>query len=372
MSWKPIFTASERDVIEQRLREMADVLVTIRGNQPWLMHGELGSALFLLHYCFWKENEYYYQHAADQLSACRKRVAPLFSQRNSMQNNPTGFENGLSGFGWGIRHLFQCDMAEGDLLGGMSLIDPELFQHMIYDTRREKCGLLKGAAGIALYALGRKDRFVREFLERFVRELYLHMDGWKSCGDFSIPTGLAGLLLVLLKIREKFQRIENLTEVIERLTGIFRNQSECTFSESFPGWCENRVGILWAQLQLPDTREKALEQWLSYGDRWERVSISFEAGLYGGNFSLGHLFNRIFQLSGKTDFCNLARDFFRRGLDNATFIEKKTGNAICLTGSQGIYGLHNGLLGGLAGIGLALMGAISEKEPVWDEVLLLS
>lgn len=97
-----------------------------------------------------------------------------------------------------------------------------------------------------------------------------------------------------------------------------------------------------------------------------------EAGLYGGSFSLGHLFNRIYRLSGCSEFRELSSDFLCRGLSHANYTDEKTGYRLWYTGINGVYGVHYGLLGGLAGIGLVLLSAVSEKESGWDEALLLS
>lgn len=97
-----------------------------------------------------------------------------------------------------------------------------------------------------------------------------------------------------------------------------------------------------------------------------------EAGLYGGSFSLGLLFNRIYRLSGCSEFRELSSDFLCRGLSHANYTDEKTGYRLWYTGINGVYGVHYGLLGGLAGIGLVLLSAVSEKESGWDEALLLS
>lgn len=64
--------------------------------------------------------------------------------------------------------------------------------------------------------------------------------------------------------------------------------------------------------------------------------------------------------------------FFASGLSQANYTDEKTGCRLWYTEINGVYGVHYGLLGGLAGIGLALLAAVSEKESGWDESLLLS
>ena len=46
---------------------------------------------------------------------------------------------------------------------------------MIYDIQEDRYDLLQGAAGIALYCMNRNERFPREYLNRFIAELYKRM-----------------------------------------------------------------------------------------------------------------------------------------------------------------------------------------------------
>ena len=110
--------------------------------------------------------------------------------------------------------------------------------------------------------------------------------------------------------------------------------------------------------------------------------------MYGGSFSLGHLFNRIYRLSGCSEFRELSSDFLCRGLNHANYTDEKTGYRLWYTGINGVYGVHYAMLGGLAGNGLVHLSAdsekeshltensfaegFSEKESGWDEALLLS
>lgn len=71
-----------------------------------------------------------------------------------------------------------------------------------------------------------------------------------------------------------------------------------------------------------------------------------EAGLYGGNFSLGHLFNRIYRLSWLFGISGIIVRFLCRGLSHANYTDKKTGYRLWYTGINGVYGVHYGLLGG--------------------------
>lgn len=377
MDWKPIFTDKEREIAERKVHEIARILSLKESHSSSLMYGGMGSCLFLFHYSFWSGDDSYYKRATRQLlSSLGKIQRPLL-----LTNNPlaclSALADGLSGIGWGIHHLLVQEMMDSETFDVMGTADPYIYRRMICDTRRDKLDLLQGATGTALYCLNGKERFALEYLKRFVGELYKQMPQNKleRIRDFSIPTGLAGLFLLLRKIRMIHPDMEYLPETMARIVSVLKDQSpgippnpRCS-----PGWNQNEVGILWCQLHIPETRNRAMEQWAQYGNlHTETNQAAFEAGLYGGNFSMGHLSNRIYQMSGESGFRDLAIGFFKKGLEHATYVERQTQSQVWLTGINGVYGLHPGLLGGLAGIGLALLAACSDRAPCWDEVLLLS
>ena len=225
--------------------------------------------------------------------------------------------------------------------------------------------------------LYKSGRFAKEYLNRFVWELYKRICSNKLDGsdDFSIPTGLAGLWCVLQKLENRYFRIEYLSDIIDYLTDIFiqRKTVELTAKKGIiPGWNRSEVGLLWTRFQISQTKSQALEQWEDYGKLYLDNDDCFEAGLYGGNFSLGHLFNRIYQQTGELQFKHFAERFFLKGLQHVNYTEPQTGYNVWNTGINNVYGFHRGVLGGLAGIGLALLSTVSDESPDWDESLLLS
>lgn len=377
MNWKPILKETKQETARRKINEIAEILTSTDTHNPYLMHGDLGSVLFLFYYCFWSEDENLYETAARQFAACVEKIQKPLLEINSPMTCKSTLENGLSGIGWGINHLLSHEMIEGDISETMGTADAWLCRRMIYDIQQNRYALLQGATGTALYCLNRPERFASEYLSRFILELHrqIRQNDPGQIHDFSIPTGLAGLFLLIRKIRQKRPDMEYLPEISERLASILKKQTVTIPRTPFalPGWNQSETGILWSHLQIPETRDQALEQWNDYGKlQMEKNGASFEAGLFGGNFSLGHLFNRVYQLSGDPTFREFACRFIETGLEQASFPEEKTAYKVWLTGIDGTYGLHRGLLGGLSGIGLTLLAAISDEEPDWDESLLLS
>ena len=132
-------------------------------------------------------------------------------------------------------------------------------------------------------------------------------------------------------------------------------------------WCYGDAGIaaaLWLAAEGAG-RDDWQEQARRVARRAARRSLAssgvVDAGLCHGAAGLGHTFNRIYHATGDPTLGDAARRWFRRAL------------ALRQPG-QGVAGWASdpGLLTGAAGVGLALLAAISPVEPGWDRCLLLS
>mgnify|MGYP000003676728 FL=1 len=375
---QPIFTEANQKNIWQKIDEIALVLIRFdRDYDPFLMYGEAGIQLFLFHRCFELDDEENYVKISDRYGQRIDNIHKKILYINDPQECNACLADGLGGIGWMLDYMIRYPMIEADLFDVMGSVDPKIFRRMIYDMQEDRYDLLQGAAGIALYCMNRNERFPREYLNRFIAELYKRMTLGKlnNIQDYSIPSGLSGLYLLVRKIRLKYPDMDYIAELADNLEKQLKSQKVSIKSTltTLPGWSQSEAGVLWSLLHIPETRDRALEQWAQYGKlHLEHDHEYLEAGLYGGSFSLGHLFNRIYRLSGCSEFRELSSDFLHRGLGHANYTDKKTGYRLWYTGINGVYGVHYGLLGGLAGIGLTLLSAVSEKESAWDESLLLT
>jgi hypothetical protein len=97
-----------------------------------------------------------------------------------------------------------------------------------------------------------------------------------------------------------------------------------------------------------------------------------DAGLCHGSAGLGHLFNRIYQATGDESLRDAARAWF-----DWTFKYRQPGKGpggftafdADAQGETGWFPIP-GFLTGAAGVGLGLLGALTEVEPAWDRLLL--
>lgn len=375
MNWKPIFDNTSCELVWQKVHEIATILLDTDNTDPFLMHGDLGDILFLFYYCSESGNEDYYKTATHLFFECIDKQKPLLKTDKDIEPL-SSFENGLSGFGWSLTHFQMQEITSGEVFDTMGTVDPQILRSMIYHIQNDRYDFLQGASGIALYCMNKPDRFAKEYLHRFVYELYkrIRLNKLRNIDDFSIPTGLAGLWGVLNKIYARHPHMEYLADAIGYITDILCQQKIVLINKEriIPGWNRNETGLLWTRLHIPQTKSLVLEQWADYGKIYADNDDCFEAGLYGGNFSMGHLFNRIYQLTGEIEFKNFAVQFLRKGLAHTNYIDPRTKYDVWCTGGCNVYGFHRGLLNGLAGIGLALLASVSEAPSEWDELLLLS
>lgn len=133
-------------------------------------------------------------------------------------------------------------------------------------------------------------------------------------------------------------------------------------------WCYGSPGVSAAVLLAAlDTGERdwydlAVRLGLEAAARPPDRTGVVDAGLCHGSAGVGHLFNRLHQLTGIPEFEDAARFWLLRTLD------------MCSTplshGTPAWSG--SGVLEGASGVVLALLAACTDDEPVWDRMFLVS
>jgi len=131
-------------------------------------------------------------------------------------------------------------------------------------------------------------------------------------------------------------------------------------------------------LEQPDLEQEAIELALSAAARPPSESLIADAGICHGAAGLGQLYNRFFQMTGHPALGAAARDFFAQTIE---FRRLETGVAGYAPAPR--PGLESeaetsvvdqndsSLITGAAGIGLALLSAISPVAPAWDRIFLM-
>jgi lantibiotic modifying enzyme len=127
---------------------------------------------------------------------------------------------------------------------------------------------------------------------------------------------------------------------------IFNNES----------WKDEAIGIL---LKTTEIRE------------WSEAKV-LDAGLCHGTSGIAHIYNRAYKYTGIEKFKVSAIYWFEQTLKMAAFDDGLAGYKTYRAPEFGGFCNENGFLTGIAGIGLAMISAVSDIEPVWDRALLLS
>ena len=146
-------------------------------------------------------------------------------------------------------------------------------------------------------------------------------------------------------------------------------------------WCYGDPGIaatlLMTARALGDAALEtlAVEMALAAAARPPEASGVRDAGLCHGSAGLAHLFNRMYQETGEPRLAAASRHWFEHALDFRQPGLGLAGYRAFWMEDDGVtasWRADPGLLEGVAGIGLAMLGGLSDFEPAWDRLLMLS
>ncbi len=94
-------------MIGDRLQRIANVLLLNASflDNPGLLNGKMGIAIFCYHYSRYSKNKIYEDYAGEL-------VDEIYEEINT--STPVDFENGLTGIGWGIEYLVKNGFVQAD------------------------------------------------------------------------------------------------------------------------------------------------------------------------------------------------------------------------------------------------------------------
>jgi lantibiotic modifying enzyme len=328
---------------------------------------------------------------------------------------PPALYGGFSGVAWAVAHLHE---AKGQVDDPNEEIDTALCEYLTRSPWTDEFDLVSGLVGFGVYALERLPRAsVRNLLALVVDRLEETAEEtkagitWRTRPDLlpeqlrkecpegyynlGLAHGLPGVIALLggacaaAVAGPKARRL--LDGAVEWL--LSRKLPEDSGS-MFPAWI------------APGTAGRPSRSAWCYGDpgiaaallcaaqavgdaSWEREALEIarravarppdqagvrDAGLCHGAAGLAHLFNRMYQATGEARLAEAARFWFARTLDMRQPGRGVAGYAAYRPREDGTidWKADPGLLGGAAGIAMALLSAITPIEPAWDRMLLVS
>ena len=344
-------------------------------------------------------------------SALREALAGIAS----IHRGPSLF-SGFTGVGWMLRHLEDRIFEADEDLGGE--VESALLHALEVNPGVWPPELIDGLAGFGVYFLERlPGEGARQGIEKVIEQLAAKAEeradaiAWYTPPQSVPPTfremypqgfynlgvshGIPGAIGFLAAAHHRgvaAGEARRLTEGAVRW--LLDHRLPASTGGTFPAyfgpdiaplptrraWCFGDPGvaaILWLageSLDREEWRREALAVARRAAKRGDGDTSLVDAGLCHGTAGLAHIFHRLFRASGDETLREAALFWLRRTLD----LRKPGhglggfGGATAGTSAPGRWSEETGFLTGAAGIGLALLAALTPVEPEWDRVMLLS
>lgn len=408
MKWQAIVTdENQRSALAVKLGEIVDTLQkkskSLQGEG--LMGGKIGIAPFFFYYARYTQNQEYYDFGFELISDTFDAINNGFSYHT--------FAGGLAGIGWTITHLLQAELLELDSDEVLDALTPYLSKTMMMDMGSGNYDYLHGALGTGLYFISQQNKdSARQNLTQLLADLAKHAQKeeggalkWEATLDhekgtrgfnLSLSHGLASIIVFLARTWQagiaKQQASDLLAGAVQYLC---KNQHDPKhFNSYFPSWiqegeeaskgsrlawCYGDLGISTALLQAAriignKTWEKLALDAASLTTKCRDLEESgvVDAGLCHGTAGNAHIYNRLYHYTEELKYKESALYWLDETLKQARFDNGLAGFKAWHTEKYGGWTDEQGLLEGIAGIGLTFLAAISDNEPNWDRSLLLS
>jgi len=404
--WQPLLENEDRALAEHAILDIAAALWHPPSGDVSLSGGVAGIALFFAYLAQGQSGseERFVARSVELIDSAVDAVASTF--------HVPAFFSGFPGIAWAVEHIQRIHPSafpDDDLNGD---IDAALVSFTQKSPWRADYDLIKGLVGLGIYALERppsenRERLLRNIVERlsetavndergtawmtaplllpdWQREMY--PNGYFNLGLSHGAPGVIVLLarLVSLGIAADESRAMLVPAVRWMLSlRVERGDAFPSFVDldGTPGpgrraaWCYGNLSVATALISagLLCSDDEWLHEGISLAQNVTALTIEafgiHDGGLCHGAAGIAHLFNRMYQATRIEAFRDASVHAFRHllsirvpGLDVAGFpawdVTEQKWHPVA------------GLLGGAAGVGLALMSAVWPVEPTWDRALL--
>ncbi|WPV69351.1 lanthionine synthetase C family protein [Chitinophaga sp. LS1] len=361
-------------------------------HQPGLLGGHTGCALFYA---------YYYQLTGKE-EYLEKVHALILSSIEAMSSHallPTHC-NGIAGEVWCIQHLMNQGFVDGDMDEIFSEVDVLLGDQMIADLNNKRYDFLHEGLGIALYFLEKEtpDPRLSEIAialantathlpngitweDHFSRQTVPSLPD-EPCYNLGMAHGMPAIVGILSRIKAKGIDAGNLVEKSldwllsvsnppgspSRYPTLVNNAGTAlTASHSRMGWCYGDLPVAMTLLYGGYTNPAYEILAHSVQNRDVQNGIVHDTCICHGSAGIAHIFNRAYRETGEKLFQQGAEKWLQHTID---IYDSPAGIGFY---GDGKYEIKEGVLEGVAGVGLALIAALDmDTEPAWDRCILLS
>ena len=409
-AWRPLLEGQAAEQAWDAILAIAADLETWPEDQflsPNLASGAAGLSLFFSYLAEATQDERWADAAYGYLERMLDEVGQVVFKPNLYA--------GFTGLAWTLEHLegrlFEGHAVENDLEDRLSAL-------LRHDVWRLEYDLISGLAGFGVYGLEILPRpsarkILAEILGQLERTVDPDVDGvtWHTSPDLlvdhqravfpngyhnlGLAHGIPGVLALLAGLAaadvERARALNLLRPAMDWLLAQEGAPEGTCFAHAVaPGvpptrsrlaWCYGDPGVAIALLHVArltgersgyDAAYRVAE---SSAGRSMTVAGIIDSGLCHGSVGLGHLFNRFQQSADRPQAAvrDAAERWFLLGLE-----QRRPGSGIGgykafqAKGAEASWRECRGLLEGAAGIGLGLLAAVSDLEPDWDRVLMMS
>ena len=392
--------------INSKIDEIAECLRNKHNATPGLMNGKVGEVLFWAYYSSYMKKSFSEERVVSLLAEVFDDIKNGFKYQT--------FANGLAGVGWTVEHLAQNGFINTDTNKIIGSLDDFLLPYMLDYINEDNYDYLHGALGIGLYYLNRKSnskthdyliklvdllggRSIRLFEGSTAWKTKLMQDSDLSGYDLSLSHGISSVIAVLSRIYEVGIHKNKVSELVNgSVDYLLKNKQDAEeYIYQFPAWvCENdsKSGhggrLAWCYNDLGISLALWQAGYIFGNELWKKEAVEtlllttrltdiketgvHDVGFCHGAAGIAHIYHRMYYYTGLSKFKESAIFWFSQSLKMSTFKDGLAGykvyRATEFGGSVNVYGL----LTGIAGIGLAMISAVSDIKPKWDECLLLS
>jgi lantibiotic modifying enzyme len=359
--WEPLLEGREA---ERARAIISEVAVAVRDLPPVsptrCLRGATGRALFLSYAASAGLAD-----EADAIDLLESDLVMLFSEGCAV-----GLWFGYAGLRWALTHL----VADEDAAQTLGQIDALLADVLAENPWKGPYDLAEGLAGLALTysAAGVATSSIQSRIVDHLEEVHETGADRRTLG---CAHGLAGIVGAVARLAFGGMERERCRRILERAMPRLLAQAAAD-SEPTPGWCKGDAGLAVASLAAARVTDRA---------DWEHAATELahraivtargreppDACLCHGMAGLAHLFNRLYQSTRQDAFREAALHFLRRTMDLRRPGEGAAGYTMFWrTTDETRWVATTTLFAGVAGVGLALLAAITPIAPAWDSLLL--
>ena len=389
-------------VIENKLKAIHHSLKKLEAEKDniGLMGGLSGQILFQYHF--------YTKYNGDG-NALLNSIDELYS---SLPNAKVGFTYsfGLSGIFDVLNYLNQKDIIDDGYKDSENILLNSFNDSIMNNLGVNNLDFLHGGSGILKYLtslidatnINQHELILDEFIEKVIKKedqvisfpsynfnTHKHHDEI----NLSLSHGNSAIIIILLNffLKTSSEKIEPLIKNIFHTFEFIKNQKNDRIISIYPhvendknesrlAWCYGDLGIASAFWQAGKVfnnttwKQNAIDIMLHSAKRKNlKENLVTDAGICHGTAGIAHMFNRFYKETGRKEFDEARWYWLNETLKMATHADGLAGYKAWQGENDG-WQNESGLLEGVAGIGLVLLGFVTDdiEDLSWDRFLLLS